>query len=65
MINPARLTDQQVEELRQEKVPLNRKTRRSTGMSVACIGLAQGLLECRTIEGTCPEYETCHGSKVK
>ena len=64
MINPARLTDEQVEKLREEKVPLNRKARRATGMSVACIGIAQGLLECRTAEGTCPEYDVCHGTKV-
>lgn len=61
MINPATLTDAQVVELRNEKIELNRKSRRMTGMVCACTGKAQGLLECRTIEGTCPDFAICHG----
>lgn len=62
MVNPAMLTDEQVVELRSEKIELNRKSRRMTGMVCACAGKGQGLLECRTIEGTCPDYAICHGT---
>ena len=61
MINPATLTDEQVIQLRNEKIELNRKSRRTTGMVMACAGKGQGLLECRTIEGTCPDYYKCRG----
>ncbi len=60
MLNPTRLTDEQVIELRSEKIELNRKSRRLTGMKVACVGKSQGLLECETPEGICPDYEICH-----
>ena len=30
-------------------------------MIMACAGKGQGLLECRTIEGTCPDYYKCRG----
>ncbi len=63
MINPATLTDEQVVELRKEKIELNRKSRRMTGMVMACAGKGQGLLECRTFEGTCPDFDICHGIK--
>ncbi len=59
-MNPSKLTDEEVVELRSEKVELNRKSRRSMGMKVACIGKTQGLLECKTSEGTCPDYDICH-----
>jgi hypothetical protein len=60
MMNNNRLTDEQVLELRGEKIELNRKTRRTLGMKVACAGKTQGLLECITTEGTCPDFEICH-----
>ncbi|MDD3000273.1 MAG: hypothetical protein PHF29_00780 [Candidatus Riflebacteria bacterium] len=60
MLNPTRLTDEQVVELRSEKIELNRKSRRLTGMKIACVGKTQGLLECETAEGVCPDYEICH-----
>lgn len=61
MINPSkRLTDEEVVELRSEKIELNRKSRRHTGMKVACVGKSQGLLECETSEGRCPDYDICH-----
>mgnify|MGYP001176993757 CR=1 FL=1 len=60
MINPSRLTDEQVLKLRAEKIELNRKSRRQTGMKVACAGKSQGLLECQTAEGRCPDYDICH-----
>lgn len=60
MLNPTRLTDEQVVELRSEKIELNRKSRRLTGMKIACVGKSQGLLECETAEGVCPDYEICH-----
>lgn len=53
------LSDEEVLELRQEKVELNRKSRRQTGMKKACVGKTQGLLECETSEGRCPDYEEC------
>lgn len=63
ILNPAkRLSDDDVVELRQEKSELNRKTRRQTGMKLACAGKLQGLLECETSEGRCPDYDICHGS---
>lgn len=60
MINPNRLTDEQVIELRNEKIELNRKSRRQTGMKLACTGKSRGLLECETLEGRCPDYDICH-----
>jgi hypothetical protein len=60
MINPSRLTDEQVVELRQEKIELNRKSRRQTGMKMACAGKSRGLLECQTPEGRCPDFDVCH-----
>ncbi len=65
MINPATLTDEQVIELRNEKIELNRRSRRTTGMIMACAGKGKGLLECRTIEGTCPDYNICRGLEKK
>lgn len=61
MVSPLkRLTDEEVVELRSEKVELNRKSRRQTGMKVACVGKTQGLLECETSEGRCPDFAICH-----
>jgi hypothetical protein len=61
MVSPVkRLTDEEVVELRKEKIELNRKSRRLTGMRVACVGKTQGLLECQTAEGTCPDFAVCH-----
>ena len=54
------LTDEEVVVLREEKLELNRKSRRQTGMKQVCKGKAEGLLECETPEGRCPEYEDCH-----
>lgn len=61
MVSPLkRLSDEEVVELRSEKIELNRKSRRQTGMKIACIGKSQGLLECETSEGRCPDFEICH-----
>ncbi|HNS09063.1 MAG TPA: hypothetical protein PKN29_05135 [Candidatus Ozemobacteraceae bacterium] len=60
MMNPGRLTDEQVVELRSEKIELNRKSRRQTGMKLACVGKSRGYLECETAEGRCPDYDICH-----
>ncbi|NCB38333.1 MAG: hypothetical protein EOM80_06130 [Erysipelotrichia bacterium] len=57
---PDRLTDEEVVKLREEKVELNRKSRRQTGMKMACTGKTRGLLECQTPEGRCPDYAVCH-----
>lgn len=63
MINPAqRLSEEEVAELREDKHELNRKARRQTGMKVACRGKLEGLLECETSEGVCPDFKICHGS---
>lgn len=59
MINPSRLTDEEIVELRKEKIELNRKSRRQTGMKMACAGKIRGLLECETTEGRCPDYLIC------
>ncbi len=60
MVGPMKqLSDEEVVELRQEKVELNRKSRRQTGMKQACVGKTQGLLECETSEGRCPDYDLC------
>jgi len=61
MVSPLkRLSDEEVVELRSEKIELNRKSRRHTGMKVACVGKSQGLLECETSEGKCPDFSICH-----
>jgi len=54
------LTDEQVVELRKEKLELNRHARRMTGMKAVCKGKSDGLLECETREGRCPEFDTFH-----
>jgi hypothetical protein len=55
-----KLSDEEVNELRSEKMELNRKSRRQTGMKKVCKGKADGVLECKTSEGTCPDYDICH-----
>ncbi|MGM0599549.1 MAG: hypothetical protein ACQETH_06985 [Candidatus Rifleibacteriota bacterium] len=55
-----KLSDEEVTELRSEKMELNRKSRRQTGMKMVCKGKADGVLECKTSEGICPDYEICH-----
>lgn len=55
-----KLKDDEVVELRGEKLELNRKSRRQTGMKQVCRGKADGLLECKTSEGLCPDYDECH-----
>ncbi len=54
------LSDEEVIELRKEKIELNRKGRRQTGMNAICKGKAEGYLECETVEGRCPEFDDCH-----
>ncbi len=56
------LTDEQVVELRKDKIELNRHARRMTGMKAVCKGKSDGVLECETREGRCPEFDTCHKS---
>jgi hypothetical protein len=60
MKRPNQLSEQEVEELRSEKIELNRKSRRQTGMKVACKGHSEGLLVCETSEGRCPDFSICH-----
>lgn len=55
-----KLSDEEVVKLREEKLELNRKSRRKTGMKHVCRGKAEGLLECKTSEGICPDYDKCH-----
>lgn len=55
-----KLSDDEVVELRSEKLELNRKSRRQTGMKQVCRGKAEGLLECQTSEGRCPDYDECN-----
>jgi hypothetical protein len=61
MLPAKKLSDEEVVELREEKLELNRKSRRQTGMKVVCKGKIEGLLECQTPEGICPDFEECHG----
>ena len=61
MIPAKQLSDEEMIKLREEKVELNRKSRRITGMKTVCVGKAEGLLECVTVEGRCPEFNACHG----
>jgi|GEM_PF-803998 len=60
MVPPKKLSDEDVSKLRQEKVELNRHSRRQTGMKIVCKGKTEGLLECETSEGKCPEFDSCH-----
>lgn len=61
MALPAKkLSDDEVVKLREEKLELNRKSRRQTGMKQVCRGKAEGMLECKTSEGVCPDYDLCH-----
>jgi len=62
MASQQQLTDEQVVELRKDKVELNRHARRMTGMKAVCKGKSDGVLECETREGRCPEFDTCHKS---
>jgi hypothetical protein len=55
-----KLSDEEIVKLRNEKLDLNRKSRRQTGMKLVCRGKAEGLLECKTSEGICPDYDICH-----
>ncbi|MBI3037474.1 hypothetical protein HYY75_00285 [bacterium] len=55
-----KVSDEEMVTLRNEKVDLNRKSRRHTGMSKVCKGKADGLLECQNQEGRCPEFDECH-----
>jgi len=59
-MRPSSLTEEEVIELRNNKIELNRKSRRVMGMRTACEGKTTGLLECRTAEGTCPDFDMCH-----
>ncbi len=59
-IPPKKLTDEEIAKLRQEKVELNRHSRRQTKMKVVCKGKTDGVLECQTDEGKCPEFDSCH-----
>ncbi len=62
MMMPARkqLSDDEIVKLREEKIELNRKSRRQTGMKKVCKGKSEGTLECETNEGRCPEFDACH-----
>lgn len=61
MVVPAKkLSDDEVRKLREEKVELNRHSRRQTKMKMVCKGKSEGLLECKTPEGICPDYDKCH-----
>lgn len=61
MMMPAKkLTDEDIGKLREEKVELNRHSRRQTKMKFVCRGKSEGQLECETNEGRCPEFGYCH-----
>ena len=60
LIPPKKLSEDEVVQMRAEKVELNRHSRRQTGMRKACNGKTQGLLECETPEGRCPDFSECH-----
>jgi hypothetical protein len=64
-IPPKKLSEDDVVQLRSEKTELNRHSRRQTGMKSVCKGKTEGLLECQTTEGKCPEFDTCHSDKNK
>ena len=57
---PKKLSDEDVVKLRGEKIELNRASRRQLKMKTACRGKSEGVLECQTPEGTCPDYAICH-----
>ena len=60
MVPPKKLSDEDVVKLRGEKIELNRHSRRQTKMKKACVGKTQGMLECETPEGRCPDFGECH-----
>ena len=60
MVPPKKVTDDDVARLRSEKLELNRHSRRQMGMKTACRGKVDGVLECQTSEGTCPDFGQCH-----
>ncbi len=60
MMPSPKLTEEDVVKLRSEKTPLNRHSRRMTGMKQVCVGKVEGQLECETTEGRCPDYAECH-----
>ncbi len=60
MMPAKKLTDEEIVKLREEKVELNRHSRRQTKMKFVCKGKSEGTLECETGEGRCPEYQKCH-----
>lgn len=60
MLPKRKLSDDEVVELRKEKMELNRHSRRETGMLTVCKGRSDELLECETSGGRCPDYDICH-----
>ena len=60
---PPKLSDDDVAKLREEKMELNRHSRRQTGMKKACKGKTEGVLECETDEGKCQDFKDCHTEK--
>lgn len=60
MMPAKKLTDEEILKLREDKVELNRHSRRQTRMKFVCKGKSDGVLECETTEGRCPEYPVCH-----
>jgi len=65
MTLPKKLSEEEVAKYREEKVILNRHSRRETGMKQACKGKTEGLLECETSEGKCPDFDKCHETEKK
>jgi len=62
MMMPAKKpTDEDIVKLREEKVEQNRHSRRKTKLKFVCKGKSDGVLECETPEGRCPEFGYCHG----
>ena len=60
-----KLTDEEDVEMRKDKIELNRMSRRKTGMKIACRGKTEGVLECETSEGRCPDFDECHADADK
>jgi hypothetical protein len=60
LVPPKKLSEEEVVQMRSDKIELNRHSRRQTGMKKACAGKTQGLLECETPEGKCPDYAECN-----
>ena len=60
LIPAKKISDDEVAKLRADKTTLNRHSRRQTGMKKACKGKTEGVLECATPEGQCPDFKECH-----